>query len=148
MSDLKHRIYAMGKELQLMNVATVSPDNKPRVRYVAGKMDQELNLRFSTHLSSPKIGHLKANPVVSVTLGASHPGSPQWLQVEGRAEIMTSKEEREAFWFDALGAYFRGVMGSRGSTSWEAQVSRIQVYAGSSVISQVESSADPAMTFR
>lgn len=44
MSDLKHRIYAMGKELQLMNVATVSPDNKPRVRYVVGKMDQELNL--------------------------------------------------------------------------------------------------------
>lgn len=108
MSDLKHRIYAMGKELQLMNVATVSPDNKPRVRYVVGKMDQELNLRFSTHLSSPKIEHLKANPVVSVTLGASHPGSPQWLQVEGRAEIVTSKEEREAFWFDALGAHFKG----------------------------------------
>ena len=40
------------------------------------------------------------------------------------------------------------VMGSRGSTAWEAQVSRIQWWVGSSVISQAPSWAGPAMTLR
>ena len=40
------------------------------------------------------------------------------------------------------------VIGSRGSTTWLSHVSRIQWWAGSSVISQVPSAAGPAITLR
>jgi pyridoxine/pyridoxamine 5'-phosphate oxidase len=52
MADLKTRIFDFGKKLQLINVATVTADNKPRVRYVVGKADLDLNFRFSTHFDS------------------------------------------------------------------------------------------------
>jgi general stress protein 26 len=109
MSNAKQRMYDLSKDLQLINVATVSEDGKPRVRYVVGKADADLNLRFCTSLRSNKIRHMKRNPSVFVTLGAKDVMSTKnWLQIEGTAEISTAKAERDAFWFEALRAYFKG----------------------------------------
>jgi general stress protein 26 len=108
MSALKKKIFDFSFKLQLMDIATVTADHKPRVRYVVGKADLELNFRFSTHLDSRKVSQLRRNPNVHAILGASHPGSSQWLQIEGVAQISTTKEERNAFWFEGLEPYFDG----------------------------------------
>lgn len=55
MSDLKGRIFDTSRELQLINVATITEDGKPWVRYVMGKADEDLVVRFCTHLGSRKV---------------------------------------------------------------------------------------------
>lgn len=109
MQSLKDRIFELAKTPQLMNVATVSESGEPRVRYVVGLVDQELTLRFSTHLDSAKVRQLRSNPRVSVTMGATHVRSSTWLQIEGRAEVTTDEAERRGFWFDGLKGHFTGL---------------------------------------
>lgn len=108
MSDLKQRIFEFAKDLQLMNLATVTEEGRPQVRYVVGRADADLVLRFSTHLDSGKIRQLRSNPQVCVTLGARDVRSSRWLQVEGRADVTTTDAERQGFWFDGLKAHFAG----------------------------------------
>ena len=109
MSDLKQRIFELAKELQLINLATITEDGKPWVRYVVGLADQELSIRICTSLCSDKIRHMRQNPNVHVSLGAKDLITARnWLQIEGVAEISTAKAERDAFWFDGLKAHFKG----------------------------------------
>lgn len=109
MSDLKQRIFDIAKELQLINFATITKDGKPWVRYVVGKADSDLAFRFCTHLETRKIGQIKNNPNVHISLGvADLETAKHWLQVEGTAEILTGKDDRHSFWFDELKNYFTG----------------------------------------
>ncbi len=109
MSDLKERIYDAGKEMQLVNVASITEDGKPWVRYVMGKMDSDLAFRFCTHLSSRKVGQIKKTPDVHVSLGVtSLETAKNWLQVQGTAEVSTDRAELDSFWFDDLKNYFSG----------------------------------------
>ena len=109
MSDLKQRIYQLAKEPQLLNLATITEDGKPWVRYMVGSADAELAFRFCTSLCSDKVRHLRHNPNVHLSLGAKEiMTTTAWLQVEGTAEISTAKAERHAFWYDGLQAYFQG----------------------------------------
>jgi len=109
MENLEQRIYALARDLQLLHVATVGEDGRPRVRPVVGKANEKLELRFSTHLDSAKIRHLQHNPNVHVTLAANDIRSRLWLQIEGRASISTSEAERRAFWFEGLQTYISGI---------------------------------------
>ena len=108
METLKQRIHALASPLQLIHVATLDGD-RPKVRPVVGKADEDLLIRFSTHLDSDKVGQMRANPQVHITLGAKDPMSQTWLQIDGLAEVSTERAEREAFWFDQLRAYVSGV---------------------------------------
>lgn len=109
MSDLKLRIYEASKDMQLINVATINDEGKPWVRYVMGKADNDLVFRFCTHLDSRKVGQIKNNPDVHVSLGvASLETAKNWVQVQGTAEVSTDKGERESFWSDDLKNYFSG----------------------------------------
>lgn len=109
MSDLQQRIFELAREPQLLNLATITEDGKPWVRYVVGQADQELAIRFCTSLDSDKIRHMRLNPNVHVSMGAKDVMTAKaWLQVEGTAEISTAKDERDAFWYDGLKAYFQG----------------------------------------
>jgi general stress protein 26 len=109
MSDLKQRIYDVAKDFQLLNVATITEDGKPRVRYVVGKADADLAIRFCTSLDSNKVRQIRENPTVHITLGAKDAMTAvTWLQVDGIAEISTMKAERDAFWFDGLKNHFSG----------------------------------------
>ena len=109
MSDLKQRIYEASKDLQLINVATINEEGKPWVRYVMGKADKDLVIRFCTHLDSRKIGQIRNNPDVHVSLGVtSLETAKNWVQVEGTAEVSTDKGERDSFWIDDLKNYFTG----------------------------------------
>jgi general stress protein 26 len=109
MNDLEQRIHQLADPLQLLSFATVNEEGKPRVRYVVGKADKDLAIRFSTHLDSNKVGQMGANPAVHVTLGATDFSAPQWLQIDGTAEVSTTEAERRAFWFDGLRAHFSGI---------------------------------------
>jgi general stress protein 26 len=109
MGDLKERIFDMGKELQLINFATLTLEGRPWVRYVVGKADKDLVFRFCTHKETRKVAQIRKNPQVHLSLGAATlETADHWLQVEGTAEISTEKAERESFWFDGLKNYFSG----------------------------------------
>jgi len=109
MNDLHQRIYELGRSLQLVHVATVDERGRPWVRPVVGQLDEQLTLRFSTYLNSRKVGHIGRQPGVHATLGATDPRSQRWLQFDGVAEVSTSAEEREGFWFEGLRTYIDGV---------------------------------------
>jgi general stress protein 26 len=109
MENLKRRIFDLAKDLQLMSLATVTEDGRPRVRYVVGKADPVLTLRFSTHLGSAKVQQMRNKPSVSVTTGATGVRAESWLEIEGGAAVSTAEADRRAFWFDGLGPYFAGV---------------------------------------
>ena len=109
MSNLKERIYDASKDMQLINVATITEEGKPWVRYVMGLADKELVFRFCTFLESRKVGQIRNNPNIHISLGVSSlETAKNWLQVEGTAEVSTDKGERDAFWFDDLKNYFSG----------------------------------------
>ena len=109
MSDLQQKIFEVAKDLQLINFATITEDGRPWVRYVVGKADTELVFRFCTHRATKKVGQIRKNPDVHISLGATNmETATHWLQVEGIAEISTDKAERESFWFEALRNYFAG----------------------------------------
>ena len=109
MSDLKLKIFEVAKDLQLINVATLTDDGRPWIRYVMGKADNDLVFRFCTHLGSRKVGQIRKNPNAHISLGvADLETAKHWLQVQGTAEISTSADERNSFWFDDLSNYFSG----------------------------------------
>jgi len=109
MSDLQQRIIDLAKGPRLLNLATVTEDGKPWVRYVTGKIDEGLSIRFSTRLDSDKVRHMRGNQNVHVTLGEKDVmKAKRWLQIEGTAEISTAQAERDAFWHDGLKAIFKG----------------------------------------
>lgn len=109
MSDLQQRIFELAREPQLLNLATITEDGKPWVRYMVGQADHDLSIRFCTSLDSDKIRHMRHNPNVHVSMGAKDVMTTKaWLQIEGTAEISTAKDERDAFWYDGLKAYFQG----------------------------------------
>lgn len=109
MTDLKQRIFEAARELQLANFATVTEDGKPWVRYVMAKADKDLLFRFCSRLDTRKIRHIKKNPNVHISLGVSNLETARnWLQVEGKAEVSTDKNERHEFWFDELKNFFKG----------------------------------------
>ncbi len=109
MSDLKQRIFDAAKEMQLINFATITEDGKPWVRYVMGKADNDLVMRFCTHLESRKVPQIRKNPNVHISLGVSSlETAKNWVQIQGTAEVSTDKAERDSFWFDDLKNYFTG----------------------------------------
>ncbi len=109
MSDLKQRIYDTARELQLTNVATITEDGKPWVRYVMAKAGEDLVFRFCTHMDSRKVAQIGKSPDVHISLGVTSLETAQhWLQVQGTAEVSVDRNELDAFWFDELNNYFSG----------------------------------------
>ena len=109
MSDMKLRIYEAAKDLQLINVATITEDGKPWVRYVMGKADKDLAFRFCTHINSRKVAQIRKNPDAHISLGVSSlETAGNWVQVQGAAEVSTDRTELDSFWFDDLNNYFSG----------------------------------------
>jgi general stress protein 26 len=109
MSDLRQRIFDATKEMQLMNLATITGDGKPWTRYMVGNADQDLEFLFCTHLESRKVAQIRNNPNIHICTGVHDlETAQQWLQVQGVAEIVTDKEARHAYWYDELKNYFSG----------------------------------------
>lgn len=109
METLQKRIYEATKDMQLMNLATITEDGRPWTRYMVGNSDEYLIFRFCTHLGSRKVAQIRKNPHIHICAGVQDlETAKQWVQVEGSAEIVTDKQSRDAYWYEGLSNYFSG----------------------------------------
>lgn len=109
MPGLKEKILAKMAEPTLSALATKTEDGKPWVRYVMALADQDLNIRVATFLGSRKVAQIKADPEVHLTLGVDTLETAQsYLQVQGKAQVLSDQSERHSLWREDLAKYFSG----------------------------------------
>ena len=66
-------------------------------------VDENLTFWMATFINSRKVAQIKKNPEVHLTTGVSDPEKAEcYLQIQGRAEILTDEETKKAVWFDHL----------------------------------------------
>jgi general stress protein 26 len=93
----------------IASLATVTQDGKPWVRYVSPVASDDLSLRFATHLNSRKVAQIRGNPEVHLTCGVTDPEKlTPYIQIQGRARLVTDSTERAAFWVSGFAAHFSG----------------------------------------
>jgi len=109
MSDLQRKIQDKMKTPQLSALATITEDGKPWVRYVMPFMDENMTIWMATFAASRKVGHIKKNPEVHLTVGVtSMETAESYLQIQGRAEVLTDAPTKKAAWNDHLKGIFSG----------------------------------------
>jgi general stress protein 26 len=109
MSDLETRIHDVLAHHRLAALATCTEDGRPWVRYVIPRVDESLTLTLATHLDSRKVAHLRRNPEVHLTCGVLAVETAQtYVQVEGRAVVVTEAAAKQAWWRDHLRRWFTG----------------------------------------
>jgi general stress protein 26 len=109
MSDLKKKIQEKMSVPQLSALATITEDGKPWVRYVTPFMDEQMTVWMATFGGSRKVAQIKQNPEVHLTVGVTSPQTAEsYLQVQGKAEVLTDAATKKAVWFDELKAIFSG----------------------------------------
>ena len=107
--ELKKKILAKLTGPTLCALATLTEDCKPWVRYVTPFADENLTLWMATFLGSRKVAQIKKNPEVHLTTGvATLETAESYLQIQGRAEILTDEATRKTVWFDQLRNIFSG----------------------------------------
>jgi general stress protein 26 len=106
--ELKEKLVNIFKEHQLASLATIK-DGRPWVRYVM-TTGHELDLYVNTHRESRKVQQIYKDANVHVVLGFSGDmQNPEYVQVEGVAEILDDSETRQNMWMDYLSNYFKSV---------------------------------------
>ena len=109
MAVLKQNILDKIKQPTLSALATVPVDGRPWLRYVTPFANKNLTIWMATFADSPKIAQIKKLPEVHLTTGVTDPQTAEsYLQIEGRAEILTNKKTKGAVWFDQLKGIFSG----------------------------------------
>ena len=109
MSDLKQMILEKFQGPTLSALSTITEDGKPWVRYVTPVADENATLWIATFIHSRKVGQIKKNPEVHLTTGVMDPEKAEsYLQIQGRAEILTDEETKKSVWFDQLKGIFSG----------------------------------------
>jgi general stress protein 26 len=111
MTDVRQRVLDLLQpgESFLASLATVTEDGRPWVRYVSPRISEDLTLRIATSAQSRKAAHIRKNPEVHLTCGVTDPKTAQYyLQIGGKADVVTDKAERAAFWSDGLKEHFAG----------------------------------------
>lgn len=109
MSDVKPKALDMLQQLQMVSLATVTEDGKPWTRYVMCKGAEDMSLRIATFIGARKVKQIEKNPEVHITCGITDPTVMKpYLQIQARAELVTTAEEKAAGWFDHLAQIFKG----------------------------------------
>lgn len=109
MTDLEKRIRVFFKKPRLAGLATITPDHRPWVRYVTVAIDTDFCFWFCTDLKSRKAEQIRRNPEVHLACGEfDPPDNSTYLQIQGRAEILTDPEIKSACWNDEWLRYFSG----------------------------------------
>lgn len=110
MSDLKETIYRKMQGQNLWSLATVTKDGKPWVRYVAPTaVEPDLTIWVATFGGSRKVAQIKANSEVHLTMGMTEVAMEgSYLQVQTKARVVDSAEDKERNWHDHLRTYFSG----------------------------------------
>jgi len=106
---LKRKILAKLNQPTLCALATVTEDGRPWVRYVTPFADENLILWMATRADSRKVAQIRQNPEVHLTTGITDPKIPMpYLQIQGRAQILTDGDTKKAVWSDYLSNIFSG----------------------------------------
>ena len=109
MSTIKERILDKVKGPTLCALATMTEDGKPWVRYVTPYMDKNLTFWMATFIHSRKVAQIRKNPEVHLTVGVTAVETAEsFLQIQGRAEILTDEKTKKTVWFDGLKNIFSG----------------------------------------
>ncbi len=109
MAELKEKIFEAVQNPQLASLATITEEGKPWVRYVMVTGNRDMTLGFATFVTSRKVAQIRKNPEVHITCGVTDLQSMQpYLQIQGRAEILTDETERHGYWKEELTRYFSG----------------------------------------
>jgi general stress protein 26 len=109
MSALEKKILSKINQPTLSALATITVDGKPWVRYCTPFADENLTIWMGTFVNSRKVAQIRKNPEVHLTVGVSDPGTAEsYIQVQGRAEILTDPESKKAAWGDHLKVVFSG----------------------------------------
>ena len=109
MADLKQRILDITLKPQLTNLATITEDGKPWVRYVITIGSDDMTIRCATFVTSRKVKHIGKNEEVHLSCGVDDPASmAPYLQIQGTAELAIDDAERQAMWYDELEPIFSG----------------------------------------
>jgi len=107
--DIKTKILMMIRNPHLASFSTIAEDGKPWVRYVMPNTSEDLTIRFATFVGSRKAKHIAANPEVHLCCGVTDPmKAVHYLQIQGRAQVLSDKETKLAFWSDQMKVYFTG----------------------------------------
>ncbi len=106
---LKRKIIAKLVAPTLCVLATVTEDGKPWARYVTPFADDNLTIWMATSANSRKISHIRRNSEVHLTTGVTDPRiAMPYLQIQGKAEILTDEETKRALWSKFLTGIFSG----------------------------------------
>ena len=109
MNDIRQSVLDLLQQPHLSSFATLTEDGRPWVRYVVASMAQDLTLRFATGNHSRKVVQIQKNSEVHMTAGVTDPANARaYVQIEGKAKLVTDKGERDGFWHDGLKQYFSG----------------------------------------
>ena len=107
--EVKQKIFSKIKVPTLSVLSTITEQGKPWGRYVTPFADDNLTLWMATFAQSRKVGQIKKNPEVHITTGVTEiEGAESYMQIQGRAEILTDDETKKSVWFDHLANIFSG----------------------------------------
>ena len=97
MYELKQKILAKISRPTLSTLATITEDGKPWVRYVTPMADENLIIWMATFVDSRKVAQIRKNPEVHLATGVTDMETAEsYLQVQGRAQILTDAETKKA----------------------------------------------------
>jgi general stress protein 26 len=109
MDDLKERILAIIRTPQLAGLATINDEGMPWVRYVMIVGSEDMTVRLATFINARKVGQIAANPDVHITCGVSSLTEMKpYVQIQGKAELVTTADEKQGFWNPGLANIFKG----------------------------------------
>ena len=109
MNDLKQKILAKMNEPTLAALATVMQEDRPWVRYVVARADDNLTIWFATFKKSRKVKQIQQHPEVHLVLGVNDVlKAASWVQVQGRAQILEDAATKKSKWYSMLEPIFNG----------------------------------------
>jgi general stress protein 26 len=90
-------------------LATVTKEGKPRVRYVIASTDEQLSITIGTSKLSKKCADVLNHPMVHLCYkNLASEADIEYVQIEGKASILSDSENRSRFWSPMLWLYFSG----------------------------------------
>ena len=113
MSSTRESILDRVKQLEptaVWSMASITTDGRPWVRYITPQaVDDDLVIWGNTFTGARKLEQIAVNPEVHLTVGVKDLGTATtYLQIEGRAEIISDPQLKARWWDDRLKAVYSG----------------------------------------
>ncbi|MDD4202179.1 MAG: pyridoxamine 5'-phosphate oxidase family protein [Candidatus Omnitrophica bacterium] len=110
MANIRQKVIDMLKFPQLSNLATITLDGKPWTRYVMIQAEDNFDIHCAVCVNSRKIKQIERNPEVHLTFGIhdSRDVNKPYVQIQGKAKIVTDEQIKKKFWNEMLLAIFSG----------------------------------------